>query len=101
MDGANAKKMYDKCYGIHFINQIDANGGIYACGCFVGNDRYLFGNLNDGTYKSIMMSESRQDTIKKVENIPDKKNCDDFCRCHNINKYLWRHRNPPRDVNFI
>ncbi|MBW1783675.1 MAG: radical SAM protein [Deltaproteobacteria bacterium] len=101
LDSCQAEKEYGQCYGIHFISQIDADGGIYACGCFVGDARYRFGNLNDQSYKEIMASPKRADVLNYVMPIPDPEYCDTSCRCHNINKYLWRHRHPPRDVNFI
>jgi len=101
LDSSIAKSIYKNCYGVNFINQIDANGDVIACGCFVGNKKYIFGNLNNEPYKKIFMSEQRKEVLRYVESIPDIEDCDDFCRCHNINKYLWRHKNPPRDVNFI
>lgn len=92
---------FEKCYGINFINQIDADGGIYTCGAFLGNDNYLLGSLHEQTYAEIMNSQRAKDAVKRTEELHDRHLCNSYCRCHNINKYLSRIKNPPRDVNFI
>jgi GTP 3',8-cyclase len=89
------KKEYNKCYGLPFIWQIDGDGGVYACGSFLQEAKYCYGNINEQSFKEIVKSERTRKAMKYVEGMPDSKYCDTHCRPHTINKFLWSIKNHP------
>lgn len=94
-------KEYKRCYGISFISQIDADGGVYTCGSYLGKKHHCYGNLYKQPFEDIWKSERTRRTINYIHNQLDFKECDTLCRPHNINKFLWSLKNPPEHVNFI
>ena len=94
-------RLYHKCLGLPFLAQTDGDGGIYACGVFVGREEYCYGNLNEKSFEDIWLSPRRKEIIRRITESGDFSECDNLCRLHNINKYLWRLSNPPDHVNFI
>lgn len=93
-------KSYGQCLGLPFVCQIDANGEVYACGAFVGNPDYCYGNLHVNSLVEIWNSDRRKYIMNNIMNSP-LDHCDDLCRLHNINKFLWGLKHPPEHVNFI
>ena len=94
-------KEYKKCYGISFISQIDADGGVYTCGSYLGIPHHCYGNLYEQSFEEIFRSDRTRQIINYVTNELDFKECDTLCRPHNINKFLWGLKHPPQHVNFI
>lgn len=92
---------YRKCLGLPFLTQVDGDGGVYACGVFVGQQEYCYGNLNEATFEQIWHSDRRREVMQRMTDSGDFSCCDNLCRLHNINKYLWRLSHPPDHVNFI
>lgn len=97
----NYKKEYGECLGLPFIWQIDGDGGVYACGSFLDDARYCYGNINEMSFKDILKSDRVREVMKWVQSMPERENCDTYCRPHSINKSLWKLKNPPHHVNFI
>ena len=95
------EKGYDKCFGLPFIWQIDGDGGVYACGSFLQEDRYCYGNINKQSFKDIVKSEHTCNTMKYVGTMPDAKYCDTHCRPHTINKFLWKVKHHPNSDQFL
>ena len=92
---------YRKCYSLPFLCQVDGDGSVYACGTFTGNSDYCYGNLNEMSFEDIWASQRRKDVMRRITESGDFHACDNLCRMHNINKYLWGLKNPPAHVNFI
>jgi len=114
------KKEYNKCFGLPYIWQVDGDGGVYACGSFLQEDKYCYGNINEQSFRDIVKSQHTCSVMKYAENMPDFKYCDTHCRPHTINKFLWtlkhhsdgeiflaeaieqtKKRNKPNHINFI
>jgi len=93
---------YQQCLGIPFITQIGADGGVYSCCPFFGNERFLFGNLNTQSFEQILKSQRRKEVIMDIaEHVDVQRQCMSYCRHHQINRFLWKLVNPPAHVNFI
>lgn len=95
------QKDYAECFGVAFIWQIDGDGGVYACGSFLEEAHYSFGNINEVSFKEIVKSERTRKIIKWFQSMPLKGYCDTYCRPHTINKFLWKLKHSPAHVNFI
>jgi len=100
-DLENERKTYTKCLGLPFISYIAADGGVYACGCFLGENKYFLGSIYKNSFKDIWLSKRRSSVMKRITNNPDFKRCDILCRHHAINKFLDQLINPPIHKNFI
>ncbi len=99
--GDEQKKNYKECLGLPFIWQIDGDGGVYACGSFLEDERCSYGNINKISFKEILNSERVQKVMNYFQSMPKKAYCDTYCRPHTINKFLSRLKNPPEHINFI
>lgn len=95
------EKGYDNCLGLPFIWQIDGDGGVYACGSFLQEERYCYGNINKQSFKEIIKSEHTHNVMKYVTEMPDKKYCDTHCRPHTINKFLWNLKHHPNSDKYL
>jgi len=95
------EKPYGKCLSLPFMTVIDADGGIYACGGYWQDKRYLYGNLYKHSFKQIWDSPKRKRLSKYMESRVDFKECYNCCRNHSINRFLWSLTQKPAHVNFI
>ena len=96
------KRDYDKCLGLSFISQIAADGGVYSCCPFFGQERFLYGNIKEQSFEEIWHGERRKQVVKDIyENIDVHRDCMSYCRHHQINRILWDLTNPPAHVNFV
>lgn len=92
---------YNRCIALPFITQILANGGIYPCCQFFGDDSKCFGNLNEMTFSEIWLSSRRRKIMKYIENNVDVNKCMTYCRHHSTNMFLWQFVELPKHINFI
>lgn len=92
---------YERCLGLPFASYIDANGDVYTCTAFVGLEDFRYGNI-ENSFFDIWESERREAVLKRVSEM-DISKCHVNCRMDEINKYLWRLRNPElvNHLNFI
>lgn len=96
------KRNYNQCLGLPFLVQVAADGGVYSCCPFFGDERFLYGNLYKQSFEEILQSERRKEVIRYVvERVNVHKDCMTHCRHHNINKFVWQLAHPPEHVNFI
>jgi radical SAM protein with 4Fe4S-binding SPASM domain len=94
-------KEYGKCLGLPFMCAVDADGSVYACNWFWGNEDFKYGDLNKNTFAEIWESKRKSEILKKVSSDSfDMTKCG-ACRQDSINNYLWELNNPPDHVNFI
>lgn len=111
-----SNREYDRCFSVPYAwAYICANGDVYSCSAFVGDDRFLLGNINEQTFKQIWQSEKRRENMEMMKYFDIKKNCRRICRMNMTNKILFALRkNPsikekilsnlpvaPKRVNFI
>ncbi len=94
-------KPYKKCLSLPFMTVIGADGGVYACGGYWQDERYLYGNLYTHSFKEIWDSQRRRDIMRDIEENLNFKECYNCCRNHTINQFLWQLKQPPEHVNFI
>jgi len=96
-----AKRNYKQCLALPFWSYIDAGGNVWACSAYLGDQRFLYGNINKHTFKEIWEGPRRKRTLKLVETKLDTQDCRVNCRMDEINRYLWELKHPPEHVNFI
>ena len=91
---------YDACCGLDFFSYIDSRGNLYPCQAFIGDDRYIMGNIHEARFEQIWNSKQRASVLELVASeFPSK--CRRLCRLDEINKYLWKLKNPDKHINFI
>jgi len=96
------KQPYEKCYATPFFwGYIMADGSVYSCSAFLGNDNFNLGNINTQTFKEIWQGDKRKQNINYVKNDLDISTCRKNCRMDEVNRYLWALKHPNAHVNFI
>jgi len=95
------KKPYRSCLGLPFFAHITAEGDVFPCNFFVGNRKFVLGNIYKNSFTEIWKSQKRRRIVKYIEDFWDVEKCRKTCRLDEINRYLWKLRNPPLHVNFI
>jgi GTP 3',8-cyclase len=93
---------YKKCGSTPFFwGYIASNGDAYGCSCFLGNEKFKYGNINEDSFKEIWEGEGRKQGYDYVKNNLDVEKCRTNCRMDEINRYLWELNHPNPHVNFI
>jgi radical SAM protein with 4Fe4S-binding SPASM domain len=92
---------YQHCLALPFWSYLDAGGNIWGCSMYMGDDRFLYGNIYESSFQEIWEGEKRRKSLQLVEKELDATICRINCRMDKINKYLWELKNLPEHVNFI
>jgi len=101
-ESLRTEKSYKHCLALPFISHIDAQGNVWGCSCFLGDDRFYYGNINQESFEEIWLGPRRQKSLKWVQEEMPIEECRKACRMDRINQYLWElTREPPAHVNFI
>lgn len=96
------KQPYDKCYSTpYFWAYISTNGDVFGCSAHLSDKRFCYGNINEKSFEEIWESQKRKESLDFVENELDIKHCRVNCRMDEVNRYLWRLKNPNAHDNFI
>jgi radical SAM protein with 4Fe4S-binding SPASM domain len=96
------ERAYPTCYSTPFFwAHIMANGDVYGCSSYLQDARFLYGNINNQSFKETWESKRRKDNFFKMCNSFDISQCRKNCRMDEINRYLWRLKSPAEHVNFI
>jgi len=96
------KQPYDKCHSTPFFwGYIAADGKVFGCSAYLGKDEFCYGNIYDNTFEQIWESDKRKESYNYVKNELDIKNCRINCRMDEVNRYLFRLKNPNSHDNFI
>lgn len=96
------KQPYDKCHSTPFFwGYIAADGKVFGCSAYLGDDKFCYGNIYDNTFSEIWESDKRKASYNYVKNELDIKNCRVNCRMDEVNRYLFKLKNPNSHVNFI
>ncbi len=96
-----AARSYKRCLALPFWSYLDAGGNIWGCSVYLGDERFLYGNIYKNSFKEIWEGEKRLRSLQWVETDLDVNQCRVNCRMDEINRYLGELRNPPAHVNFI
>ena len=94
-------RYYDRCQALPFWVYIDAGGNVWGCSAYLGDERFLYGNICENTFEEIWTGERRRKSLEMVAKSLDTTACRKNCRLDEINRYLWDLKNPPEHVNFI
>ncbi|WP_420265074.1 radical SAM/SPASM domain-containing protein [Candidatus Magnetominusculus dajiuhuensis] len=94
-------KSYCRCLAHPFWSYMDAAGNIWGCLDHLSDERFLYGNIRDNTFKEIWDGNKRSSATNWIETGLDVNECRVNCRMDAINRYLWELKNLPEHVNFI
>lgn len=92
---------YSHCLALPFWSYIDAGGNVWGCSVYLRDERFLYGNIYENTFKEIWEGERRLKSLKWAEQELDASCCRVNCRMDEVNRYLWELKNPSGHVNFI
>ena len=96
------KQPYETCHSTPFFwGYIAADGKVFGCSAYLGKDEFCYGNIYDESFKEIWEGKKREKSYQYVQNELDIKNCRVNCRMDEVNRYLWRLKNPQDHDNFI
>lgn len=96
------KQSYSKCYSTPFFwGYIASDGKVFGCSAYLGKDEFCYGSIYDNSFSQIWEGQKRQKSYEYIQNDLDIKNCRINCRMDEINRYLWRLKNPQPHDNFI
>ncbi|HOW42687.1 MAG TPA: radical SAM protein [Candidatus Omnitrophota bacterium] len=101
MEDSSVAKSYSRCLGLPFWAYVNSCGDIYGCSAFLGDKRFLYGNIYRQTFKAIWNGDRRRRHLRLMSGEWDIRRCRAVCRLDKINQYLWDLKNPPEHVNFI
>ena len=101
MQRAGQPKPYDECHGTHFLNFVSADGKLWECNVHAGDERFLIGDLHDGSFQQAWASKRREAVLRFIEDRLDIGRCRGVCRLDACNRYLYRLRHPEEHDNFI
>lgn len=95
------KRKYDKCLALPFWSYIDSGGNVWGCSTYLGDPRFLYGNILKSNFQDIWLGESRRTSLEMVKQCLNSSECRVNCRMDEINRFLWKISNPPAHINFI
>lgn len=91
---------YPECYGLPFFAIINEKGDVIPCHQYYAMSDFSFGNINNNLFSEIWSGKRRKEVIQKIKKIGVHE-CKKGCRLNEINKYLFRLKNPQPHDNFI
>lgn len=93
---------YDKCHSTPFFwGYIAADGKVFGCSAYLGDDKFCYGSIYDNSFEEIWEGKKRKESYNFIQNELDINNCRVNCRMDEVNRYLWRIKNPNAHDNFI
>lgn len=99
---ANDPPRIGHCYALPFWGYITAQGDFYACSTFIGNDKFLCGNIHKDSIDDILYGERRRNVIKYAKT---ELNCMSLCRSNcrmaRINEHIAVMINQEKGLGFI
>lgn len=99
---SNGIKEYSRCSALPFWGYISSKGDFYTCSVFLGDERFIAGNIYDNTMSDIIFGEARSKSINYGEQELDTtKECRLNCRMARVNEFLESLKREPDHLNFI
>jgi len=95
------RRPYERCLALPFWSYIDAGGNVWGCSMFLGDERFLYGNIYEESFEAIWTGPRRAASMEWVQACLDPARCRVNCRMDEINRYLWELTHPPAHANFI
>lgn len=96
------RERYNRCGSVPFFwAYVMANGDLYGCSAFLGNQGFCYGNIIENSFNKVWESEKRKENYLFIKDKMDSSKCRENCRMDEINRYLWELINPGEHVNFI
>lgn len=92
---------YQRCLALPFWSYIDSAGNVWGCNAHLGDERFLYGNIYEESFRGIWIGERRRRSLDFVAAEMDAAGCRMNCRMDEINSYLWELAHPSGHVNFI
>ena len=92
---------YECCLALPFWSYMDAGGNIWGCSVYLGDERFLYGNIRENTFAEIWQGPKRRDSLAWSMAHLDVSTCRVGCRMDDVNRYLWELKHPHPHVNFI
>ena len=92
---------YERCLALPFWSYLDAGGNVWGCSVFLGDERFLYGNIAEQTFQEIWEGEKRRASMEWFRSQFDPSHCRINCRMDEINRYLWDLTHPPAHSAFI
>lgn len=96
-----SRRGYGLCQALPFWSYIDSDGNVWGCSAYLGDERFLYGNINKQTFAEIWNGERRRKSLAFVQRDLDPEGCRMNCRMDEINFYLWELTHPGAHSNFI
>lgn len=97
----NDCRIYKHCYALPFWSYIDSYGFVWACSAYLGNRKFIYGNIYKNNFKNIWQGKNKKRIEKFAANKLNAIDCRVNCRMDEINRYLWELKHPKDHVNFI
>ncbi|MBR2143693.1 SPASM domain-containing protein, partial [Anaerovibrio sp.] len=101
MENLVMEKSYTACEGVNFMAHMDAEGNVFPCVVYVGQDKFNYGNIYEKDFASIWESERARKISAGFNDAFIHKFCRKACRLDEMNKYLHELKYPGAHVNFI
>ena len=101
MENLVMEKSYTACEGVNFMAHMDAEGNVFPCVVYVGQDKFNYGNIYEKDFASIWESERARKIRAGFNDAFIHKFCRKACRLDEMNKYLHELKYPGAHVNFI
>ena len=93
---------YQKCYSTpYFWGYIASNGDVYGCSCYLGQEKFAYGNINQQSFQEIWEGDRRKENALFIQKELDISKCRVNCRMDFVNRYLWELKHPNPHSNFI
>lgn len=95
------QRPYKKCLGLSFWAYLSSKGDLYACSSFLGDRRFLYGNIYKQPFDKIWKGKKRKQILNMMDRAWKIEDCREVCRLDEVNRFLWAVKHPPLHVNFI
>lgn len=94
-------RTYARCHAFDLYALIDACGNVTPCNVFYGDQKYIFGNINEQSLENIWISPRKSKIINAITKL-NHMQCKEYrCRQDVMNRYLERVKNPELNDEFI
>ncbi len=94
-------KAYERCLALPFWSYCDAGGQIWGCSMFLGNEKFVYGNILENSFQDVWFGDERKQSLAWCAKNLDARACRINCRMDAINAYLWELTHQGSHVNFI
>ena len=95
-------RCYSRCHATPFFwAYIMADGSVYGCNQYLGDDRFKYGNINFDDFQTIWTGSRRQQAMRFMLEAHSLSDCPSYCRMDDVNDYLDSLLQPRAAFGFI